>query len=201
MSTLYIETNLLVGLAKGREPQPPIGPTGGLRPIEVVIPGICVMEAFSQFEAESKQWNKVKESLNYHIGEARRDRFSSHAASLLANLEQSIVSGDSLLNEIRDRLGVALDWLVSNAEIIQVDQETVRDSLNARILDDPTDNLIFHSVLRHAGARPAGPRAFVSANRHDFGQPDVMVALGRAGVRYFPDLRAAVGWLGAQANP
>lgn len=201
MSTLYIETNLLVGIAKGRESQPPIGPATGPRPIRVVVPSVCVMEAFSRFEGESKQWNKVKESVNYHIGEARRDRFSPHAAALLANLEQSIISGDSLLNEIRDRLGKALDWLLADAEIIQLAPDTIRDSLRESLLVDPTDNLIFHAIRRHALADPPGSRAFVSANRRDFGQPDVAIALGMAGVRYFPDLRAAVGWLGAQSNP
>lgn len=198
--TLYAETNLLVGFAKGRHGLPIPDPFGSLRPFRVMIPGVCVMEAFSRLEAEIKQWNRVKESLNSPISDARRDVASGHAASLLIHLERAITEGGFLLNEVRSRLGSALDWLTEHAEILPLDAESVQACLRESLLEDPTDNLIFHVIHRHALAAAAGPRAFVSANYADFGLPDVANALNAAGVRYFRDVEAAVGWLQSQTD-
>jgi hypothetical protein len=198
MPTLYIETNFLVGLAKGQDP-------GGSRlvsappPCRVAIPGICLMEALSRFEADAKQWRRHREQFNFVLREAKRDLESLHAASLAQHLEESLLGGEDLQREIRGRLETAMRWLADHAEQVPVGPDLIRDHLDNRlVIEDPTDNLILHSVMYHARSNPDGPLAFASENVQDFESLVISQQLASLGIRYFRRVEAALGWLLSQ---
>lgn len=199
MPTLYIETNFLVGLAKGQDP-------GARRlvsaspPCRVAIPGICLMEALSRFEADAKQWRRHQEQFNFVLREMRRDLESLHAASFAQHLEESLIDGDNLQNDIKERLGRGMLWLAEHGEPIPVEAVLIRHALAGPLLDDPTDNLILHSVMHHARSNPDGPLAFASENVQDFENLVISQRLASLGIRYFRRVEAALGWLGSQ-NP
>lgn len=67
-------------------------------------------------------------------------------------------------------------------------------------ISEPTDRLILHAILAHARASDPGPKAFLSANKNDFGQQAAVEALEAAGVRYFSSSQAAIGWLTSQTG-
>ncbi|MBX6313394.1 MAG: hypothetical protein IRY99_10835 [Isosphaeraceae bacterium] len=200
-STLYIETNFAISITKGQDSGAVALLSARPDVIQLVVPSVCFMEAFSVFESERKQRRKFLAELGPYAREARRDSTSAHAQALLFHLEQANIEGEGVLNDIRVRLYQALDQLVAQAEIIPLGPQVIRDSLTNSLLNGPTDNLILHCILDHARAAAPGPKAFVSANRHDYDQPDAAQALTAVGIRFFARVESALGWLGSQAAP
>jgi hypothetical protein len=196
MAILFLETNYLMGIATGRDPEAERlldrpSPPG------LAIPGICFMEAISALEAEQKRSDSFDAQLGTRIVQLRRDLTSHHASSLLVHLESAAIENQDLFNDVRDRLFGAIDRLSMVAEIIPTTPDILRDSLNVSHLGEPTDNLILHSILRHARSAPPGSKAFLSGNFRDFDTPEVRDALRDAGVdKFFRTAQNALGWLG-----
>ena len=67
------------------------------------------------------------------------------------------------------------------------------------IIPAPTDNLILHTILADAHARPGGDtKALLTGNTKDFSTADVDTALKAAGInKHFTDVTSALGWLGS----
>ncbi len=173
MPRLYLETNFLMGLVKGQDPEARQLISGPL-PVPVVLPGVCFMETLSRFEGDAKQWRRAKEQLNSLLREARRDLESSRASTLAHHLQQSLLEGEELQNDLRKRLADITLWLAGHGELISLDSNSMRDFVEKRLLPDPTDNLILHSIMQHSRSNPDAPCAFVSANFQDFDEPEVL---------------------------
>ncbi len=73
----------------------------------------------------------------------------------------------------------------------------IQEALSTDFIGDPTDNLIYCCILRHARLNPqsAVKKAFVSGNSKDFDQPELVAPLKKAGVSYFRSTANALGWL------
>lgn len=199
MPKLYIETNFLVGLAKGQDPAarrlvsaPP--------PCRVAIPSICFMEALSRFEADAKQWRRHRDQFNLVLRETRRDLESLHAASFVRHLEESLIEADHLQDDIKERLEQTMLWLADHGEQIPLDPVLIRNAMAEPLFEDPTDNLILHTIMQHARANPDSPMAFASENVHDFGSLDVSRQLEPLAIRYFRRIDAALAWLTSQIS-
>lgn len=106
---LYVETNFLMSVATGREANGNDLLAAITADFRVVIPSGCYMESFSAFEDEQKRRNGFKNELDQQIAPLRRDITSANAASLLANLEQSRIANDKLLNDVLARLFTFVD--------------------------------------------------------------------------------------------
>ena len=66
------------------------------------------------------------------------------------------------------------------------------------LIPDPTDNLILHSILDHAGRFPAAAKALLTDNTTDFNTPEVLAALATVGIgRPFRSVANLLGWLGS----
>jgi len=66
------------------------------------------------------------------------------------------------------------------------------------LVPDPTDNLILHSILADARARPVDAKALLTGNTRDFCTPHVEAALKAAAInKHFTNVTAALGWLGS----
>jgi hypothetical protein len=195
---LYVETNFVVGVAKGQDPE------GGRLlgedddSVTLVFPTVCFMESFFVLNVEKKQWEKFHVGVKDRVRELKRNKTAPLAARLATDLEQSGLAGDALLREFEECVREVLDRLSLDAELIAVEHDIVRDCLSSDFVDDPTDNLILCGILWHARRHPDGPKAFVSNNHNDFGQRSVVALLEGAGVRYFRRTEAAVGWLRSQ---
>jgi hypothetical protein len=196
---LYVETNFAIAIAKGQDLLAARLVADRFAGIQAVIPGACLMEAFSVLEEERKGRNRFHDQLKQQAHEAKRDRSSSHARGLMKHLEQALVESGELLNEIEGRLFNALGMLSECAEFIGLEHEVIEDCLASNRLSTPTDNLILCSILWHARRHPREPKAFFSRNSHDFGQPGVLQTLLDADVVYFDYLGNALKWL--QAPP
>jgi len=199
---LYIETNFLMSIATGRDPQaynllstPPSS-------VRIAIPSICCMEALSALEDELKRRNRFENELNLQISQLRRDVTSPSARSLLFHVDQSVVENRGLLNDVKERLFQALDQLAVKAETIALTTDMLQASLNTAFFEkEPTDNLILYSVLEDVRLHPTEVKVFLSGNVKEFGTLEVQQALSDAGVaQYFRTSQSFVGWLNSQST-
>jgi hypothetical protein len=195
---LYVETNFLMSMAMGRE----ANGNGLLAAISaefrVVIPSGCYMESFSAFEDEQKRRNWFSNELDQQIAQLRRDITSANAASLLANLEQSRIANDKLLDDVLARLFTFVDQAAPCFDQLQPSPGIIHNAVTNMLIPDPTDNLILHSILADAHARPGDTKALLTGNTRDFSTPDVDTALKAAAInKHFTSVAATLGWLGS----
>ena len=202
MPILYVETNLLMGIALGRDAE--AGNLLGNPPasLEIAIPEVCCMESLSAFESERKRRFRFKNELNQNISQLRRDLTSASASSLLSYLDMSVEKNENLLNDIRNRLFLALENIAANATTIPLSPEIIRAALsNSLMFEEPTDNLIFQTILSHARTRPTEVKVLLTGNIKDFKQPTVKAAWQNAGINlYFSRTSSFIGWLASQSG-
>jgi hypothetical protein len=199
---LYIETNFLMSIATGRDPQASTLLMQTPASVQLTIPSICYMESFSALEDEVKRNNYFKQQIDNQISEANRDFTSHHARSLSFNLGQSRNDHERRLQDIKLRLHESIEQLSQNAEMIDLTANIIQESLNTTfIAKDPTDNLILHCILSHARLHPTETKVFLSGNVKEFRQlPEVQDALQQAGVeKYFSRTEDFLGWLQSQS--
>jgi hypothetical protein len=195
---LYVETNFLMSVAMGREAKGNDLLTAINADFRIVVPSGCYMESFSAFEDEQKRRNWFKNELDQQIAQLRRDITSANAASLLANLEQSRIANDNLLNDVLARLFTFVGQAAPRIDQVQPTPGIIHDSVTNMLIPDPTDNLILHSILADAHARPADTKALLTGNTRDFSTPDVEAALKAVDInKHFTNVTAALGWLGS----
>jgi hypothetical protein len=202
VTILYIETNLLVGVATGRDRDlPPLLSfvDAGLR---LVIPSVCFFEALSWMETEYRRRREFDRLLNEQIGQLRRDRVSVYAQSLHASLTRSQLENRALLNSIDSRLFSAIADVSRVAERIELDPMVLESSRNSAVIAELTDNLILHCVLSHAARFPFETKLFLSGNTRDFGGEAARRALREASIGHvFTQIPDVLGWLRSAAGP
>lgn len=197
MPFVYVETNFLMSIATGRDPD-----AGNLLlnpppSVKIAIPSICCMEALSVLEDEQKRRNRFTGELENQISQLKRDLTSPSAKSLLFHLEESLTDNKRLLNDIQLRLFQALENVATKAEMITLNAAMLQENLNnPLILEDPTDNLILHCILNHARSQVTEVKAFLSGNSNEFGLRHVQETLRDAGIeKYFFRTQDFLGWL------
>lgn len=196
---LYIETNFPLSIATGRDPQADTLLLNTPASVQIVIPGVCYMEALSALEDDLKYRRRFRDELRLRLVDAQRNLTSGYAQSLAFHLEQSLVQNERLIEEVKARLLQSLAQLATKAEMIALTTDTIQESLQTVRIPDRKDNLILQCILHHAGLHPAEVKVFLSGNTNDFGKPEVRNALREAGVdNYFSRTQAFLGWLQSQ---
>ncbi len=201
MAIIYIETNFLMSIATGREAEAIMLLRDLSSSVQLVIPSVCYMEAWSAFEDELKRQNSFKEQLSRQISETKRDVTSEKVASLSFYLEESLVYYVERIDEIELRLREAISLMSENAEMIVLNSEIIQASLNRPIIKkDPTDNLILHCILSHARSHSTETKVFLSGNVKEFGLSEVQNTLREVGItKYFSVTKNFLGWLQSQS--
>jgi hypothetical protein len=198
---LYIETNFVMGHATGRDAKSgEILSTTHPR-FRLIMPSVCVMEAFSAFEDERKRHNRLVGELEKEIGKYGRNVISPRISPLIEHLNRTIDELQEVFNDFWGRLYGAIGILRSEAELIGLDSEILGESLSRPLIDDPTDNLILISILSHAASHSSERKAFLSENRKDFDEkPYPREALKAAGVKYFAQASKFLEWHRSQSE-
>ena len=195
---VYVETNFLMCVAMGREARGDNLLNAVSASVRVAIPSGCYMESFSAFEDEQKRRNWFRAELDKQIVQLRRDTTSANAGALLARLEESRIANDQLLNDVQVRLFQLIDRAAGVLEPIPETRDIIHHAVTAMLIADPTDNLILHSILDHAGRFPGAAKALLTDNTRDFDTDDVQPALAAAGItRPFRSVTNLLGWLGS----
>ncbi|MCP2728137.1 PIN domain-containing protein [Limnofasciculus baicalensis] len=199
---LYLETNFLISISTGRDPQANRLLESTPSSVQLVIPSVCYMESLSALEQQQKYSKRFGNELDLQISQVRRDVTSSQAKSLYALLRESKNQNEQLLKDIESRLFQALNQISSKAEMIELTVDMVQESLNRPFFrTDHTDNLILYSILHHARLHPNETKAFLSSNSREFGQAEVQEALTNAGVvNYFSSTQNFIVWRQSQSG-
>jgi len=195
---VYVETNFLMSVAMGREARGNDLLAAVSASVRVAIPSGCYMESFSAFEDEQKRRSWFRAELDKQISQLRRDTTSANAGTLLARLEESRIANNQLLNDVQGRLFQLVDWAVGVLERIPETPAILHSAVSNMLIPDPTDNLILHSVIDHAGRFPGAAKALLTDNTNDFNTPDVQAALAAVGInRPFRNVTSVLGWIGS----
>ena len=194
MAILYVETNLLVAIATGRDDRAlPLIQSPPPR-FRIAIPGICFLEALDWMEDEVKRHNVFINDINRNLSELRRDLTSTHADRLFAHLTAAKIEKDAILRDIDDRLSGAEVELSLRGEILNLTGGTVVASRQTVLIRQLTDNLILHTILDHARADHEPIKAFLTENHRDFGATEAQAALKSAGIALFSTSEQFLEW-------
>lgn len=193
---IYVETNVLMSVAMGREARGDDLLAAVSASVRVAIPSGCYMESFSAFEDEQTRRNRFRAELERQIAQLGRDTTSANARDLLRRLEESRIANDELLNDVQTRLFRFVDQAAGILEPIPQTPAVIQRAVTEMLIPDPTDNLILHSILDHAGQFPGAAKTFLSENTRDFDTEDIRTALAAAGIhRPFRSVANVLGWL------
>ncbi|MBK1987975.1 DUF4935 domain-containing protein [Sphaerospermopsis aphanizomenoides BCCUSP55] len=208
MTILYIETNFLMAIAKGQDPEAENLLYNPPNEVRIFVPNICYVEAVSVFKIEKQAIKSFKMEIENKIKEAKRDRSSANAISLINNLEQAKNDNDSLLNDIQYRLSSAIDGENSQAESIFLPDDQLQHTCRIMLTQPETllvkndimDNLILRCILNHADSHSQEKKAFISDNKEDFGKPEVKESLRKAGIKYFTKAQYFLQWVNSSSS-
>ncbi|MHB1561149.1 MAG: PIN domain-containing protein [Isosphaeraceae bacterium] len=193
---VYVETNVLMSVAMGREARGNDLLAAVSASVRVAIPSGCYMESFSAFEDEQKRRNRFRAELEKQIAQLSRDTTSANARELLRRLEESRIANDELWNDVQTRLFRFVDQAAGILEPISQTPAVIQRAVTEMLIPDPTDNLILHSILDHANRFSGAAKAFLSENTRDFDTEDIRAALAAAGIhRPFRSVANVLGWL------
>ncbi|MCL1473662.1 PIN domain-containing protein [Argonema antarcticum] len=196
---LYVETNFLLSIAKGQDPEAPDLLLNPPSSVNIAIPSICYMEALSALAEDLKYRKRFGDELRVRLKDAERNLTSAYAQSLAFHLKEAVNRNEKLIEEIEARLLLSLNQLATKAEIIELTADMLRESLQTKRIQERTDNLILHCILGHARSHTTGVKVFLSGNTRDFGTLVVQQALRDAGVSdYFSRTQDFQGWLRSQ---
>lgn len=207
MLILYIETNFLMTVAKGRDLEAEkllLNPPSSIR---IVLPAICYVEAINIYRIDKQNQLKFQAEIEKQINEAMRDKTSVHAKSFLVSLEKASIENLLLLNDVQNRLSSTIDLLLENAETINFQNSIIQEICSQVFLETETllikndlmDNLILQCIVSHANQHTHEPKAFISGNTKDFGKQNVQQTLNSAGIEYFSSTKNFLGWLESQS--
>jgi hypothetical protein len=199
---LYLETNFLMSIATGRDPEASELLSGPLPGSRLAMPQVCFLEALVVLQEESRQRNSFKNLLDQNILQLSRDITSSHAAALRSSLDTARVENQRVLEDIHTRLLDSIGLVGLHAQLIEVTAQVLEATRNVVLIPDLSDNLILHCVLEHARANADDVKVFLSGNRKDFGTPAVRDALQGAGInKYVSEAKQFLGWYRSQPSP
>jgi predicted nucleic acid-binding protein len=195
----YIETNFLMSIATGRDPQADTLLQNPPPSVQIAIPSICCLEALAALQQDKKSRKRFEQELIVQINETARNLTSPHAQALNLHLSQAREQNENLMDDTELGLFQAFRQIASKADLIALTTGILQESLDRVLIEDPTDNLILHCILGHAGLHPTEVKVFLSSNTKDFGTLEVREALGNAGIEnYFSRSGDFLGWLQSQ---
>lgn len=197
---LYVETNLIMGIAKGRDIEAQNLLLNTPASVSIIVPSICFFEAKMTLMQEGKYNKLFFDSLNIQITEAERDKTSENAQLLYARLQQSLVSFQKRIDDTKQRFDFAYNQLVNIAEEIPLQLAAIQDGLQRNVLQEKhlMDKVILECIIQHARLRPDETKVFLSSNTQEFGKREVSDIFRDAGILYFSKTQNFLGWLQSQ---
>lgn len=176
--------------------------------ISLAIPAICYVEAIHTYKIDKQNQLKFQAEMEKQINEAMRDKISVHADLFKVSLERASIENLLLLNDVQDRLSEVIELLTENSEIINFDNNIIKDISDKIFIETETllikndlmDNLILQCIVSHANQHPNNQKVFISGNTKDFGKKEVQEILNSAKIKYFSNTKNFLGWLESQLS-
>ncbi len=205
MLILYVETNLIMAIAKGQDTEaeemlknPPPG-------IDLMIPSFCYMEAIVVLQNERKKRNKFIQDLKAEFREATRNSTKSITISeLVQYLGKALESYPQSFNDFQRRFIDTITLFRSQVTPIELQVDSMITTLTSPIPSlnkekQLRDNLILQCILDHAQQHPAAIKIFLTNNSNEFGKQEIQEILQQVGInKYFTNAKNFLGWLESQ---
>jgi hypothetical protein len=202
---LYLETNFALAVARGQDPDA-TELLHSLHPwVDFAFPTVCFMEALSVLNHEEKQSRAFGESLSRRGQEHARDKVHPENRRFGDDLIAASISNINLFDLFRCRLHDCLTILSGVSPgghgpvlLIEATGLDVVDALARDVPEDRTDGLILSCIVRHVRDHLGVPKAFLSQNKNDFQDPEILGRLAEVGITYFSATKSAIGWIQAR---
>lgn len=195
---IYVETNLLMSIAKGQDLQAQELLQNTPSSLRIVVPSICFVESLTTLEQEEKYNLDFLRQLDIQINQAERDN-SDNTRLLLFHLEQSRTSFLQRTNEVKERFDIAFNQLAMKSEMITLTTGIFQGTLNRAIFEKHIiDKIILEWIIFHAGLHPNENKLFLSSNSKEFGRREVIEVLRDSGIQYFNKTQNFFSWLQSQ---
>jgi hypothetical protein len=197
---LYLETNFLIGHAKYQDDASKLQEIAreNVDALQIFIPSSCFMEALSVLEDERSRNEKFRMKTEDLTREVKSIEYSEEAKKVSSDLNRIRIESARIFENIQERLDEILKWALNSATVIPFSAEIAVKSLNELYIEDPTDNLILHTILSHAHTSRE-EKVFLSGNHHDFGQKTVKRVLSSQGIhKYVTKVDEFLGWFSSQ---
>jgi hypothetical protein len=207
---VYIETNLLIGLALGQEPEAAdlLGEATRKTDLQIAIPSICLMEATATINSRVHDCVELRRRLQDESTQLKRNLTSAGAKRLLNHLDDAQFACDGYIDGIMGDFQDVVGKVRSTARLIPLTKSSLRQAFDSVIVEAKQkglilpDNLIIHCILNDARRHPAASKAFLSGNRLEFSRPAVMTVLKAVGIdKYFTEAKNALGWYRSRPAP
>jgi hypothetical protein len=193
--TLYVETNFIVGYAVGqRTNHDDILRAAAARALELRIPQVCVMEAYSAIDRITSEYNAFGSSIRSRVKQLRRSVSSAAAATAVKSLESASLDLASVDADVLTRRDHVLLALAKDAQFFSIDPRWFSDAGRRTLIDQPRDSLIADSIIRDAANR-RGQAVYYTENTSDFDTLSVRAALLAVGVKFTDDPNVAVSYV------
>jgi hypothetical protein len=185
---LYLETNFIMSLARGQEPRARDVLHVPDSQVRIVLPAICLMEAWSVFEKARSTDKAFIKNLYQRAEQLRRDLISPQSKILAGVLVQARNEQTAALSDAEQSFHAALRAIAGRCELIAASAAAVERSLISRDLPFERDSLIFATIHEHAQANAAEERILLTDDR------DYKAPAEAAGLKFFARAEAFLGW-------
>lgn len=198
MVIVYLETNFLVGFARGQSECPEAVLYHDRSQASLRMPDLCCMEAIKVvLEWERSPEFGFRKAIEDKIKLFTRDSSSPEAKALEASFRQVLLDNDKWIDTTQRRLYEAIGLLSAQNELFSLSSEAWKGHQSEELYQkDPADSLILHSIVQHAHSQPQ-PKAFLS-NDKIFNDPPAKQRLKAAGIEHFSRPEALSEWIKKQ---
>jgi len=198
---LYIETNLIMAIAKGQDEQAEQMLNNMPVNVDLRIPTVCYMEAIVALETERKRRKNFLENVKTEIRELNRNH-TSDVSSLVSQLETLRLAYDKSLNDFKEKFLNSITLIRTKATSIELPLNSLTATFTDPILKEEKqlrDNLLLQCILDHAQLHPNEQKVMLTGNSSEFGQLEVQKILKQFGIsKYFTNTKDFLGWLQKQ---
>ncbi|BAZ80798.1 PIN domain-containing protein [Sphaerospermopsis kisseleviana CS-549] len=201
MIIIYLETNSIMAIAKGRNKELEDFVYQSSDKLKFVIPSICLMETLVAIEREEKRSQSFSQTIQIEMNEAKRNKELSNSTSFVNYLESSLIDYDDILTDFRNRFLKILEYLKNHGELIEPRIEMLESTLNTPLIpgkNQKRDDFILQVILAHAQNNLSMSKVFFSENTKDFGKTNIQQVLANVGINYFSKVSNLQGWLNQQ---
>jgi hypothetical protein len=207
---VYIETNLLIGLTLGQEPEAVdlLDEAARKAELQLAIPSICLMEATATIKGRVHEWVELRRRIDAEMTQLERNRTSLVARQLFDRLSEARAASREYTERIMADFRGVVRRVGSSARMIHLTKSSLGRGFSSIIVEAKLqdlilpDNLILHCILNDARRHPTGSKAFLSGNSLEFSRPGVQAALKAGGIdKYFSEAKNALGWYRSRPAP
>ena len=195
---LYLETNTLIGAAKGRVSHFDEVLTIPREKLALALPSACIFEALNALDDHRARERSFEAALKMRVRELERDRSGAVAAKVISGLKDAQLAYARYLDDLHSRLLRVVEAVSRRAISVDIVPATLERHAKTPIIKRAADNLILAAVVQHAVDHPEPPATFLTDNTTDFDTPPVHTLLREHGIHYFTRPADFLGWFGAQ---